>query len=302
MALKNVEHLLPIKKAQSEIDATHGEEFVLCKNGNIVFHWADFIETCEEARRKLDFSKQKKNLEALKNVIVWVRAEKKIHKTSMYELYEKFILSKSELLGGLSPFESLDMSFISSAGPFKKISVAECFNAETYKNFIQYFLLSERLPQRGFRIRLKSKILFEYGSNAELVALEQLTERGMLFSANADTFHKKFGKEKSIRMLLDSSILHDAKDKDLDELKDYFGRYPFNLLYSAEREDVMEVKMEDISLQSSFDFKKNQKIYIFVPYGKIQAENPVSVEVIQHFVVQTMGLVRNYYLKKLKSA
>src|SRR5690606_8622009 len=195
MTLKNVEHLIPSQKTQNEIDAHHGEEFVLCKNGNIVFHWADFFETCEDAGRTLDFSLQEKNLKALKKVVVWVRAEKKIHKTSMYELYEKFILSKSELLGGLNPFESLDMSFISSAGPFKRISVAECFNSDTYKNFIQYFLLSGKLPKRGFRIRLKSKSLIEYGAKAELVALEQLTTRGMLFSANADIFQKKFGKE-----------------------------------------------------------------------------------------------------------
>lgn len=306
MSHKNVQHLVPNNKmAKSEIESPIGEEFVLCKHGNIVFHWADFFETCENIKDNVDFSKKEVALSVLNRVTIWVRAHNKIHKTSMYELYEKFILSKSELLGGISPYEELEMSFISSTGPFKKISVAECFNKETYKEFIEVFLIRGKLPKRDYRIRLKSKILFEYGSNfakAELVSLEQLTSKGMLFSADAEMFKKKFGKEKKLRMLIDSTVLKQAKNKDLHELKSYFAQYSFNLLYSAQREDALEVAMEDVSVQSSFDFQKDPKVFIFIPYDKIAVEKSVSVDSIRDFVDQTKELVRFHYKEKARSA
>lgn len=305
MSHKNVQHLIPTTNSKHEVESSIGEEFVLCKNGNIVFHWADFFETCDEVMNNVDFSKKEVALSALNRVTVWIRAHNKIHKTSVYELYEKFILSKSELLGGVNPFETLEMSFISSTGPFKSLSVAECFNKDTYKEFIEVFLVRGRLPKRDYRIRLKSKILFEYGSSfskAELVSLEQLTSKGMLFSADAEIFNKKFGKEKKIRMLIDSTVLQDAKNKDLHELKSHFAQYSFNLLYSAQREDALEVEMKDISIQSSFDFQKNPKVFIFIPYEKISSEKTTSIKSICDFVEQTKELVRSHYKERAKSA
>jgi hypothetical protein len=310
MALQNITQLFaPSFLNDSPLTKTLGEEFVLCENGNMVFHWADFFETCDLIKSQLekdqvlmnDFKQRETALTRLTQIPVWIRTESKVHQTTMHELYEKYILNQTHMLGGIDPFGQFDISFISGTGPFKTLSVTECFNKTTYRDFVLVYLIKGKLPKRDYRIRLKSKVLVEYGANfgkAELISLEQLTMNGMLFSIEAETYNKRVSDLDSARILINSKMLADAKGKNLEELKAHLAQYAFNLLYSSNKEDALDFKLSDFSAQSSFDFSKNKKMFLFVAYDKLAQSNPASIAAIRGFVTHTKELVRDHYQKE----
>ena len=307
MALQNISQLFtPSFLNDSQLTKTLGEEFVLCENGNMVFHWADFFETCDYIKSQLesdvtlmaDYQHRANALERLSLIPVWIKTDKKVFQSTMFDLYEKYILNQIHQIGGIDPFSPLEISFISGTGPYKGMSVAECFNKLTYRDFVLVYLIEGKLPRRDFRIRLKSKILFEYGKsfrNAELVGLEQLTSNGMLLSMDAETYMKKVSEEEFVRILLNSKMLSDGRGKNLSELKMHLSQYTFNLLYSSNKEDALTVRLKDFSVQSSFDFSKNKRVFLFITYDKLGEFHPASVKVIKDFVSHTKTLVKEHY-------
>jgi len=309
MALQNITQFFSSSFLNdSPLTKTLGEEFVLSENGNIVFHWADFFETCDLIKSQLenepelmeDFANRERGLKSLTQIPVWVKTENKIYQSTMFDLYEKYILNQIHLLGGVDPFCPLEISFISGTGPFKAMSIAECFNKTTYRDFILVYLIHGKLPKRDYRIRLKSKILAEYGDQygqAELINLEQLTMNGMLLSIDSDTYMKKLQDAESLRFLINTKMLSDAKGKSLDELKTHLSQYAFNLLYSSVKTDSIICKHDDFSVQSSFDFAKNKKVFLFISYAKMASSNPESIQDLRGFVTQTKDLVRDHYKK-----
>lgn len=307
MALQNITQLFsPSFLNESQLTKTLGEEFVLCDNGNMVFHWADFFETCDLIKTQLendptlmaDFNHRANALERLALIPVWIKTEKKVYQSTMHELYEKYILNQINQIGGIDPFCPLEISFISGTGPYKSMSVAECFNKLTYRDFVLVYLIQGKLPRRDFRIRLKSKILLEFGKsfrNAELVALEQLTSAGMLLSMDAEVYTKKVAEEEYVRLLLNSKMLAEGKGKRLPDLKVHLSHYAFNLLYSSNKEDAITIRLKDFSVQSSFDYSKNKRVFLFISYDKLAETHPASVKVIRDFVSHTKELVKDHY-------
>ncbi|MBA2406112.1 MAG: hypothetical protein H0V66_15155, partial [Bdellovibrionales bacterium] len=203
----------------------------------------------------------------------------------------------------VDPFGPIEISFISGTGPFRSMAIAECFNASTYKDFVMVYLLKGKLPKRDYRVRLKSKVLMEYGNEfgkAGLIGLEQLTMNGLLFSLDSDFFLKEISKEKELRILIDSNSLKDGCSKDLSGLKDHLAQYAFNLMYSSSKEDSVTCQLQDFHVQSSFDFLKNKKVYLFISYEKLVGLNG-KIKIIQNFVTHTRNLIREHYKTKLLS-
>jgi hypothetical protein len=311
MTVISISHLLQSSfLSESNVLQTLGEEFHLCENGNMVFHWADFSETCDVIRMHLenephlmeDFKKREASLTRLQQIPVWIRTQSRVHQTTMYDLYEKFLVNHSQLLG-VNPFGPIEISFISGTGPFKSMAIAECFNNTTYKDFVLVYLLKDKLPKRDYRIRLKSKVLLEYGQNfekAHLVQLEQLTTRGLLISMDANLYNFEMSHGSEVRFLIDAHVMGQACNKSLPELQSYLSQFAFNLMYSSRKEDAIYCNLGDLKAQLSFDYFKNKKVFIFVPYAKLKSETPGSVASIENFVQYTKELVRSHYCKDLK--
>lgn len=283
-----------------------GEELSLCDSGNVVFHWADFNETCESIRSQLnesaqlsiDFNQKQEALEKLKLIPVWIKSVSKVHQTTIYDLYQNYIFNQIKGSLGIDPYGPIDISFISSTGPFKGLAIAECFNRSTYKDFIIVNLLKGKLPKREFRIRLKSKILMEYGDEygqANLINLEQLTTQGMLLSIDSQTYFKSVSKSQTVRLLLDTSGLVSATQMKIPELKSHLSQYAFNLMYSSKKEDAIFCSIEDFKVASSFDFLKNSRVYLFIPYQKFEATKSDTISNLQAFVNHSKELVREYF-------
>lgn len=290
---------------------TLGEEFTLGENGLMVFHWADFHETCDSVKSALesepelmeDFQRREAGIAQLTAIPVWIKTRDKVHQTHMHELYEKHIFNRTGLLGGVDSYGPIEISFISGTGPFKTMAISECFNKTIYRDFILINIIRGKLPRRDFRVRVKSKVLFEYGEefgSAQLVSLDQLTTSGLLFSVDAELFQKEMVTSPQFRIILDTTSLAGALGKNLDEIKTHFSQFAFNLMYSSNKSDSVYCQLTDISVQSSFDFFKNKKAYLFIPYSKIQGENNTQVHNIQDFMSYTKELVRCHYKNPFK--
>jgi hypothetical protein len=289
-----------------------GEEFPLCDNHSVVFHWADFFETCDEVKNSLekdaelkgDFNRLLSKLSRLKSVPVWIRTPGKVFQSSMFSLYEKHILRNSHL-EGLDFFGPMEVSLISGTGPFKTMALSEFFHKETYQQFVLVGLINGELPKRDFRIRFKAKILMEYGENLEsstLVSFEQLTKQGILFQINADTYLKEVCRHPKVNLIIDSTLLGECLGKDLDEVKHILSNQVHNLLYSSRIEHGIEADISKLHASSSFEFLKDHKKFIFIPFGALTAVDPEGVKRLIQFVDHAQGLVRNFYQQKSKAA
>jgi hypothetical protein len=306
MGLRDLSQILaPTFLSGPALTKTLGEDFVLCDKGTVLFHWADFFETCDLVKARLerepaleiDLKRREGALAKLALVPVWIRTENQVHQTTIFDLYEKYLLNHIQSLG-LDPFSPLDISFISPTGPFKVMSIAECFNPTTYRDFVIVYLLQGKLPRRDFRIRLKSKILMEHGKDfagAELVALEQLTTSGLLLSLDADAYTRKISVDGAVRFLVNAASLGPALGKSLAELRPFLSQFAHNFLYSSVKSDAIDCHREDLSVQSAFDFSKNKKVFLFVSFEKLARSNPASVELLRDFVAHARGLVREHF-------
>lgn len=307
MAIISLSNLFPSSFLNdTAIHKSLGEEFSLCEKGSMVFHWADFHETCDTIRSHMeadpslheDFKRREAAILGLTQIPVWIRTQRKVHQMTMHELYERYIMNRSHLVGGIDPFGPIEISFISATGPFKAMTIAECFNKLTYRDFVLINLLKGKLPRRDFRIRLQSRVLVEYGpdfENAKLVNLEQMTSKGLLFSVDSDFFIKELSQCSTMRFLIDTEILRSGKGKNLAELKAHLGQHTFNLMYSSRKEDAIECSLKSFSTQSSFDFFKNKRVYLFTVYENLASSNPRAAEDMQHFVSYGKELVREHY-------
>lgn len=310
MSLQHLTHLVdnPLKGPFTR-KSSLGEEFVLCENGGMVFHWADYHETCDVVKSQIeqnpdlrdDFLRRENNLKRLQLIPVWIKTETKIFQATIFQLYEKYVLGKNGVGHSLDPFYPLEISFISGTGPFKTMAITDCFNTSTYRDFILVYLLQGKLPRRDYRIRLKSKVVLEHGkdfSEAELVAIEQLTSKGILFSLDSDVFFKHISSSsEEVRVLINSEMLKDCLKKNLGELKSYLSQHAFNLLYSSRKEDAAFASLKDFELQSSFDFGQSKKIYLFMKYQDFSGQHKLGV--LKDFVEHTKALVHDHYRQHL---
>ncbi|MFY7993150.1 MAG: hypothetical protein ACOVP4_07665 [Bacteriovoracaceae bacterium] len=278
-----------------------GDVLPLSSLGLIVFHWADFSETCEvlESQMKADetlshdFIVLKERVQSLRSIPLWIKTKNKIRQFNLFELYSSYILNQTT--DRLDPHTPMDISFISGSGPFKNLAISECFNHQLYRDMVMVLLIEKKLPKRDFRIRVKAKILAEYGSQYEsghLFQMEQMTQNGLLFSCDSEFYFKEWPKMKNIRLLLNSQMMAEASKMSLEEMKLYFDQFPFNLMYSSRKDDAIETQSEQWSVSSGFDFFKDQKVYLFLPFNSIEKDHHEAVTHLKSFVSSTKELVR----------
>jgi hypothetical protein len=278
-----------------------GDIFSLSNLGLITFHWADFSETCEGLEQQIktdetlskDFSLTKDKINSLKTIPLWIKTQHRVLQFNLYDLYTSYILNHGA--ERLDPHIPMDISFISGSGPFKTLAISECFNDQLYRDMVMVLLLEQKLPRRDFRIRVKAKVLAEYGDNYEhghLLHIEQMTQHGLLFACDSDFYFKEWSKIKNLRILLNTQMMSEASGMSLEEMRQYFDQFPFNLMYSSRKEDAVYSRSEQWSSNSGFDFFQQKKVYLFLPFSAFSEGHPESVKNLKTFVDSAKKLVR----------
>lgn len=280
---------------------TLGDNFSLSQLGVIAFHWADFSETCELLESQMrcdetlsqDFHKMKERVNALSLVPIWVKGQGRIRQFNLHDLYANYIMNQNQ--EKLDPHTPMDISFISGSGPFKTLAISECFNHQTYRDMVMVMLLEQKIARRDFRVRVKAKVLVEYGASYEhghLFQVEQLTNTGLLFSCSSDFYFREWPKIKNLRILMNTQMMSEASKMSLEQMRIYFDQFPFNLMYSSKKEDGIYASPESWSVASSFDFFQQKKVYLFLPFSKIEERHSISVDNLQMFMESAKGIVR----------
>jgi len=291
---------------------TFSETMILCPPSHMVFHWSDSFETCESLKAHMEDNESYRNelktcekaLDQLKLIPVWIKTPKKIHQTSMYDLYEEHILHQENLFGSLDPFCPYEISFLSGMGPFRRLSITECLSESTHREFILLFLMKGKVKAGDFRLKLKSKILMEYGdqySRADLIELLQLTTEGIVISMNSDFYTREYSALKSMRLLINSRILLPVKNKNLDEVSAHLSQYAYHLFYSSNKEDSVEFNLSDFIIETHHDFSGQKKIPLFVSFEKISQTNSIGAKILKDFVLQTKRMILSQYNQKTDS-
>ncbi len=278
-----------------------GDVFSLSNLNLVVFHWADFAETCEVLEQQMktdetlahDFIVMKERVNSLRSIPIWIKTPKRVFQYNLFDLYSTYIQNHGQ--ERLDPHSPMDISFISGSGPFKTLAISECFNQQLYRDMVMVLLLENKLARRDFRVRVKAKILMEYGDNFEhghLFQVEQITSKGMLFSCESDFYFKEWSKVNQMRILMNTQMMEDASHMNLDEMKQYFDQFPFNLLYSSKKEDGIYSDATQWNTNSGFDFFQQKKVYLFLPFTAIKERHQTSVNHLKGFVDSTKSMVR----------
>ncbi len=278
-----------------------GDAFSLSHLGLVVFHWADFSETCELLEKQMkgdetlsgDFVAMKERVHSLRQIPIWVQCGRKVRQFNLFDLYASYILNQGQ--ERLDPHLPMDISFISGSGPFKNMAISECFNHQLYHDMVMVLLLEQKIPKRDFRIRVKAKLLVEYGENFEkghLFQLEQMTGHGLLFSCDSEFYFKEWAGIKNMRVLINSEMMNDASKMSLDEMRHYFDQFPFNLMYSSRKEDAVTFNTVDVHSNSGFDYFLHKKVYLFLPFEKIEDSHQHAVGNLKMFINTAKSLVR----------
>lgn len=278
-----------------------GDVFPLSTLGLIVFHWADFSDTCEALEKQMktdeslfhDFVMMKERVHSLRAIPLWIRTKNRTLQFSLYDLYLSYI--QNNHTDRLDPHQPMDISFISGSGPFKHLAISECFNQQLYREMVMVLLVENKLPRRDFRIRIKAKVLVEYGDNYEhghLLQIEQMTSHGVLFSCDSDFYFKQWSKIQKMRVLVNTEMMNEASQMSLEEMKQYFDQFPFNLMYSSKKEDAIYSQATDWKTNSGFDFFQQKMVYLFLPFDTVKDQHPESVQHLQGFIETTKSMVR----------
>lgn len=285
------------------------ETVVLNPRGPVSFQWTDFHETCQlnQARLKTDaafraeFDHKRNELQKLRAMPVWLRtATSQIIQTNLYELYQDAIFERHWC--GQESHAPCEVSFIAPSGPYKKFAVVDCLNSHTYQDFVQYFLLEGKLPQRDFRLRVPCRLLVEFGpglSGAGLIDLHQITTSGLLFKCPVPLFFNEVRPHGNLRLLIKTASLDGAnKTSDWEGFQQAISQWELNPFYTQNKLEAFTLACTDFQVASRFDFGQTQDVYLFVSYKVLGSSHELMAQHFVRFVKTGRSHMKQFLLKK----
>lgn len=263
----------------------------------VSFHWSDFRDACDlwqariiqEPGLKRDYERRLQEITKLRGLPVWVRSGKTTTQTNLYALYEGFICNGLWQVDESLPRPSFEISLIAPSGPFRRMSINECFNMQTYRDFVMIFLLQNKLPRRDFRLRVKCKLLAEFGadySGAGVVGLEQITRSGVLLQMSGDMYYGQMRPgEGKVRLLFKTQLLREAGEaRSAQEFRSRIESWRANPFYTLEKSQGLTFACHAAQPNSRFDGDATQDCFVMVPFDHMESASPGAVAEIQRFI------------------
>lgn len=287
----------------SSVEQRPLETIVLNPAAAVSFHWTDFQDTCQLYQRRVASSPKLREellmkqaeLERLRLIPLWIKRKSGTTHTSLYDLYEQFILETLPL-DDANPHVPYDISFVSPSGPFKKLSMSECFNLQTYQNFISVYLLKDKLPARDFRLRVKSRLLVEYGRNLQDVAmvdLEQITTDGLLLRCPSNLFFNGLRAHDQFRLLITTAGLDRlAKKPSWSEFTEFVAGWDVNPFYGQSKLEAFDLNCADLRMHSRFDFTQTRDVYLYLKFSTVKASNELLALRLEQFIHKGKSAMR----------
>jgi hypothetical protein len=279
------------------------ETILLNKQGPISFSWTDFEEACRFYQEKISLDpimrKQYEtkicDLEKLRLMPIWIRGLGETIHTSLFDLYQDFILERSWKVDSHQPV-SYNISFISPSGPYKKLAITDCFNVQTYHDFILIFLLQSKLPQRDFRLRTNSRLLIEFGKNyneAGIVDLEQVTSGGILLRCQAKQFFLGIRPHGKLNLLIKTSDLEEvSKAHDWQSFKTSIAKWGANPFYTQNKQESFNLDCTQLQTSSRFDFSQTNDIYLYLKFETLKTSHELMALRLEKFITKGRDVMK----------
>lgn len=280
-------YLLNLKTFKHNEDFLWQQKIDLCELGSVCFFWADSDESCLNLEQLIkadpslmkEYQERVDSLNALRSIPLWIKYNSEVKERTMFDLYQDHILG----LDTIAMNSQVEVSLLSSKGPFEPQILSNLFHPDMYQQFIMVLLLTGKLSRREFRLRFKTRLLLEQNHSVHLVNLEQMSPQGILFSSEKPLI------EGQVNFFMDYQILNETKGMNLTEVKDYITSKSNNFLYSAHSSSKIIINTKGIKSQTKFDFFKNKVHYYFVSFDRF--ENRKAAKTLKDFIDRSRSLI-----------
>ena len=184
--------------------------------------------------------------------------------------------------------------------------VTNCFNLQTYRDFVMVFLLQDKLPRRDFRLRVKSKLLAEYGANlrdASLIELEQISAGGILLRVNGGDFYGKMLPHQQVRLLFKTNFLATiCKTRGASEFRNEMSGWNNNPFYTHDKTEAFTFDCKAIQSMSRFDGDATSECFLRISFEVMAKSNPAQAQRLQNFVKVAQQSILEMLEQKHKAA
>lgn len=226
----------PVKKLsfkQYLKEAPLRSNYYLNEQKTLSFHWANWKETC--LFQKENFFKEGtqikkleglyKELETLKEIIVWIKSSEKTLKTTMFDLYEFYLDSRVKLYW-FSENSKVMFSIGNELGPYNPLSSKKWFNIDIYRAFLYRKILTKFMPYRSFRLGMSIDVNCYFNkmkTESTVMTIHQVSEYGLILKIKDQRDLQKFKESHSVQIELDLERFTTTKSMDYKQTLEYFG-------------------------------------------------------------------------------
>jgi hypothetical protein len=220
-------------------------------------------------------------LNLLKNYFVWIKTKENTLRLDLFSIYSDCLRLGKLSQENLKMDQEVHISFMSKRGPFIKKTLGECLNPQVYQEMAQNLVLNNLIPIRKFRLRMKVKLLAEFGQNysdSTLIDLHQLSSEGMLLTTQKNIMTH----DDPLRLLINPSALDLwLDDKNTESSFD-------QSLFTLKKDFFLKISTLDLIEQKPF-YREESKRYYFLPLKCIPESNPYFFNFCQELLLLSRG-------------
>jgi hypothetical protein len=262
------------------------------------FNWSDHALSCELYKKLISHDEShaqsylllKAKLDELKRIPLWIKTKMEVMSIDLYELYASHVRGSFENVHQLS-----QVSFVSPSGPYKLVSVSSLLALDVYENFVKFFLLTGQLKPRDFRLRIRSKILMEFGQNSSqvgLLELQQITPQGILLKCHHRD-EELLMSSQSLSLFVNPSFMQNP----YENLEQMIVKNS-NPFYTQDRSFQLAIKLNSVKFSKRFDFNKTQESFLYVSYDQLEDQNKKIIPLMKTYVKKSRDSIERDLFKK----
>lgn len=235
-------------------------------------HWADSRLLIEKVRHE---SKQGEEhfhheklfaigvVESLKKVPVWLKNGDYVIPMTMFDIYSSLgqYIKKEAMEDEL--FNSQEISFIGPSGPSKDMPLINCINEQTLNIFIHWMVMTNKLPQRDFRLVTTGQVACEFKQETKtsknLLKVDQITDSGILFSSTNDFLLDTIEKSNELKVFFNT-------DKILSAFQSESKNRSEDLFYSNDKLRYFKIDQHKVVKKLKYNSHNSGEFYLFCRY------------------------------------
>ena len=225
-------------------------------------------------------------VESLKKVPIWLKNTDYVIPMTMFDIYSSLgqYIKKEAMEDEL--FNSQEISFIGPTGPFKNMPMINCINEQTFNIFIHWMVMTNKLPQRGFRLATSGHVAaeFKHGheKNKNLLKVDQITDSGILFSSSNDFLLDTIEKSEEMKVFFNTDNIFNALQSDRKNRNE-------DLFFSNDKLHYFKIDQHKVVKKLKFNSHNSGEFFLFCRYyDMIESEVP---ELMKRFTADTKKII-----------